>query len=255
MNERRHLTVFPGFRQMAERRHSVSGQLTALRRELGLSQAEVASRMGTSQSAVARFEAGDLDARLSTVERYSTSLGARLNGGSTMGEQYPGPEYLIESLSETLSESLTRRLLDQRVVLLHGPLDDPSATRVAAELMTLDAQGDDPVTLRIDCGDAPLPPALTLMDVIDLMGVPVRALCLGQVGGGAVGIVAVCAPGPPCPSTGSPSRSRPPAGDPGATWPSGSSCGPTSGTLLRAVGRGFGPAATWSTEDMSRGCS
>ena len=34
--------------------------------------------MGTSQSAVARFEAGDLDVRLSTVERYSTALGARL---------------------------------------------------------------------------------------------------------------------------------------------------------------------------------
>jgi len=70
--------VFPGFRDMAERRRSVSGQLTTLRRDLGLSQAEVASRMGTSQSAVARFEAGELDARLSTVERYSSALGARL---------------------------------------------------------------------------------------------------------------------------------------------------------------------------------
>ena len=77
MSERR-LSVVPGFRQMAERRHSLSGQLVAFRRELGLSQAEVASRMGTSQSAVARFEAGDLDVRLSTVERYSTALGARL---------------------------------------------------------------------------------------------------------------------------------------------------------------------------------
>jgi predicted transcriptional regulator len=78
VSERRHPTVFPGFREMAERRHSVSGQLLTLRRELGLTQAEVAARMGTSQSAVARFEAGDLDVRLSTVERYSTALGARL---------------------------------------------------------------------------------------------------------------------------------------------------------------------------------
>ena len=52
--------------------------LSLLRRELGLSQAQVAARMGTSQSAVARFEAGDLDVRLSTVERYTTALGARL---------------------------------------------------------------------------------------------------------------------------------------------------------------------------------
>ncbi len=72
------LSVFPGFRQMAERRHSLSGQLVSLRRELGLSQTEVAVRMGTSQSAVARFESGDLDVRLSTIERYATALGGTL---------------------------------------------------------------------------------------------------------------------------------------------------------------------------------
>jgi predicted transcriptional regulator len=70
--------VFPGFREMAERRNSLSGQLSSLRRQLGLSQAEVAARMGTSQSAVARFESGDLDVRLSTVERYTSALGGTL---------------------------------------------------------------------------------------------------------------------------------------------------------------------------------
>ena len=78
MSERRHPTVFPGFKEMAERRRTVTGQLVSLRRELGLSQTEVATRMRTSQSAVARFEAGDLDARLSTLERYTMALGARL---------------------------------------------------------------------------------------------------------------------------------------------------------------------------------
>jgi len=63
---------------MAERRQVLSGQLTALRHQLGVSQVELAARMGTSQSAVARFEAGDLDVRLSTVERYTSALGARL---------------------------------------------------------------------------------------------------------------------------------------------------------------------------------
>ena len=102
---------------------------------------------------------------------------------------------------EPLSETLARRLLEQRVVLLHGPLDDLSVTRVSALLMTLDAEGDEPVTLRVDCGEAGLAPALTLMDVIELMGVPVRALCLGQVGAGAVGVVAVCAHRAALPST------------------------------------------------------
>ncbi|HEY1650347.1 MAG TPA: ATP-dependent Clp protease proteolytic subunit [Acidimicrobiales bacterium] len=103
--------------------------------------------------------------------------------------------------SEQLSEVLARRLMEQRVVLLPGPLDDATVTRVSAELMTLDAEGDDPVTLRIDCGEASLAPALTVMDVIELMGVPVRALCLGQVGGGAVGVLAVCAHRAAMPST------------------------------------------------------
>jgi ATP-dependent Clp protease protease subunit len=102
---------------------------------------------------------------------------------------------------EPLSDVVARRLLAQRVVLLHGALDDFSVTRVAAELMTLDAEGDDPVTLRVDCGEAALAPALTLMDVVELMGVPVRALCLGQVGSGAVGVVAVCAHRSALPST------------------------------------------------------
>jgi predicted transcriptional regulator len=78
VSDRRHATVFPGFKEMAERRRSVTGQLLSLRHELGLSQSEVAARMGTSQSAVARFEGGDLDVRLSTLERYTQALGAQL---------------------------------------------------------------------------------------------------------------------------------------------------------------------------------
>jgi ATP-dependent Clp protease protease subunit len=90
------------------------------------------------------------------------------------------------------SQELARRLFEQRVVLLQGPLDGTAVTRVSAELMTLDAEGDEAVSLRIDCPDGSLALALTLMDVIELSGVPVRALCLGQVGGAAVGVLSVC---------------------------------------------------------------
>ena len=99
------------------------------------------------------------------------------------------------------SDTLARRLYEQRVVLLRGPLDDMTATRVAAELMTLDAEGDEAISLRIDCGDGSLALALTLMDVIELSGVPVRALCMGQVGGPALGPLAVCQHRAAMPST------------------------------------------------------
>jgi ATP-dependent Clp protease protease subunit len=99
------------------------------------------------------------------------------------------------------SDVLAKRLFEQRVVLLSGTLDDVTATRAAAELMTLDGEGDTPVALRIDCADGSLALALTLMDVIELLGVPVHALCMGQVGGPAVGVLAVCAHREAMPST------------------------------------------------------
>jgi transcriptional regulator with XRE-family HTH domain len=79
MNERRHPPVFPGFKEMAEQRHNLAVALTAKRVELGLSQTEVAARMGTSQSAVARLESGEADLRLSTLERYAAAIGQRLD--------------------------------------------------------------------------------------------------------------------------------------------------------------------------------
>jgi predicted transcriptional regulator len=70
--------VFPGFKEAAARRRALAGALTEERVSLGLSQTEVAARMGTSQSAVARLESGDADVRLSTLERYADALGQKL---------------------------------------------------------------------------------------------------------------------------------------------------------------------------------
>jgi predicted transcriptional regulator len=78
MSERRHEPVFPGFRDMAARRRQLVEALVARRTEMGLTQTEVAARMGTSQSAVARVEGGAMDVRLSTLERYAAALGHSL---------------------------------------------------------------------------------------------------------------------------------------------------------------------------------
>jgi predicted transcriptional regulator len=73
------LPVFPGFREIAERRRRLAAELVGGRRRLGLTQTEVAARMGTSQSAVARLEAGPDDVRLSTLERYAAAIGRTLD--------------------------------------------------------------------------------------------------------------------------------------------------------------------------------
>jgi transcriptional regulator with XRE-family HTH domain len=72
------LPVFPGFREMTESRRRLLGELVSQRQSLGLSQTEVAARMGTSQSAVARLEALAGDVRLSTLERYAEAVGHTL---------------------------------------------------------------------------------------------------------------------------------------------------------------------------------
>ena len=69
-------SAFPGFAGASFA--DVVDDLAERRRAAGLSQTEVAARMGTSQSAVARLESGQGDLRLSTIERYAAAVGARL---------------------------------------------------------------------------------------------------------------------------------------------------------------------------------
>ena len=71
-------SVFPGFDTLADERRQFVNELVQERQRLGLSQTEVAARMNTSQSAVARLEAGELDIRLSTLQRYAAAVGRAL---------------------------------------------------------------------------------------------------------------------------------------------------------------------------------
>ena len=77
------LPVMPGFREMALRRMAAQRaglvrDLVAQRQAAGLSQTEVAARMGTSQSAVARLESGVTDVRATTLERYAAAIGGEI---------------------------------------------------------------------------------------------------------------------------------------------------------------------------------
>ena len=81
----------PGFREMALRRSAdeqatrmaeerarLVRELAGRRQAAGLSQTEIAARMGTSQSAVARLESGTADVRASTLERYAAAVGGQI---------------------------------------------------------------------------------------------------------------------------------------------------------------------------------
>jgi transcriptional regulator with XRE-family HTH domain len=70
---------FPALLAAAADRRRLLRELAQTRVAVGLTQTEVAARMGTAQSAVARLESGASDAKLSTLERYAAALGAQLN--------------------------------------------------------------------------------------------------------------------------------------------------------------------------------
>lgn len=56
---------------------SLARELIAARTSAGLTQADVAERMGTTQSAVARLEGGKAAPSLRSVQRYAQAVGRR----------------------------------------------------------------------------------------------------------------------------------------------------------------------------------
>lgn len=61
----------------AVERRELARRLARRRRRAGMTQAEVADRMGTSQGQITRFESG-ADTRLSTVSRYAAAIGVKV---------------------------------------------------------------------------------------------------------------------------------------------------------------------------------
>jgi predicted transcriptional regulator len=82
-------TLFPGLQDLSDRRRGLIDELIQARLAGELTQTEIAARMGTSQSAVARLESGELDARLSTLERYAAAVGRTVNWHIRPSEETP----------------------------------------------------------------------------------------------------------------------------------------------------------------------
>jgi ATP-dependent Clp protease protease subunit len=103
--------------------------------------------------------------------------------GSPPPEPARGPD-------ESLGGWLEERMFAQRLVLLQGPVGTPTANRVAATLLTLDALGTEPVRLHMSAGQGELTAVFALVDAIDAMRAPVHAVAIGEVGGAAIGVYA-----------------------------------------------------------------
>ncbi len=87
---------------------------------------------------------------------------------------------------------LYARLLEKRIIMAAGELDDAAASRISAQLLTLDAEGDDPIRLELQNLRAELSPALAVMGVLDVVRVSVQASAGGETSGAALGVLAAC---------------------------------------------------------------
>ena len=104
----------------------------------------------------------------------------------------PGPTRTQLWLQPPEPPSVYESLLRRRIVLAHGHLTDEAATRLSAQLLTLDAEGDRPIRLEVQGLSADLTAAVTLMGVLDTVGVPVQARAAGRTTGAALGVLAAC---------------------------------------------------------------
>ena len=85
---------------------------------------------------------------------------------------------------------LEEQLFGRRIVLVRGRLDDGAAAKAAAALLSLQAAGDQPIEMHLDSADGDLTSVLGLIDTLELLALPLRILCRGQVGGPVIGLLA-----------------------------------------------------------------
>ena len=69
---------FLSLMEEARQRRALLDALAAIRSRSRISQSSIAKRIKTSQPAIARLEAGTVDPRLSTLQRYAASVGKRI---------------------------------------------------------------------------------------------------------------------------------------------------------------------------------
>jgi ATP-dependent Clp protease protease subunit len=88
------------------------------------------------------------------------------------------------------SDARRRRLRDERVVSITRRLDETLVTDLAAELWSLDALGDEPITILCSIDGGTIAATATLLDVLDVIGVDIHLVCVGAIVGPPVALLA-----------------------------------------------------------------
>jgi transcriptional regulator with XRE-family HTH domain len=128
---------------VSESLEQMIAELRAARLRHGMAQADVAARIGTTQSAVARLESGNFDARIGTVQRYADAVGMRLD----IVEEHAGPS--LRATATAVARALAEADVDGALREVIQFLDDVKGTRPERRREALVAEPD-PIDRRWD---------------------------------------------------------------------------------------------------------
>ncbi len=99
-----------------------------------------------------------------------------------MSEQLRVPRAADQDLpfEQFASASVFRKLFENRILYLRGPIEDTVADTLVAELMSLDAESEKDVTLYINSPGGLVSGMFAVYDVMNLMRAKVNTVCVGM---------------------------------------------------------------------------
>ena len=115
------------------------------------------------------------------------SAHAYTSTGQAAARHPPKPLRSLPFMAPSTADDPFARLFERRIVMASGRLDATLVDAVTPQLLALDTDGDGPIELVLDCPDADLESAFTLLDVCEAVAAPL-VLVVGSrlVGAGVV---------------------------------------------------------------------
>ena len=93
-------------------------------------------------------------------------------------------------LASMIEANAFKRLYDNRVLYLRGPIEDTVADTLVAQLMSLDAESEKDITLYINSPGGLVSGLFAIYDVVQLMRSKVHTVCVGIAASAAAVILA-----------------------------------------------------------------
>ena len=107
----------------------------------------------------------------------------------------PGPLGAVMSDDENpmdrfVESSVFRKLYENRILYLRGPIEDTVADTLVAQMMSLDADNDKDITLYINSPGGLVSGMFAIYDVMHLMNSKVHTVCVGMAASAAAFLLA-----------------------------------------------------------------